>query len=345
MSKASAARRLAAAAAFGGGGLGLFGGSVYGVLTAQAKIARRRIGNAVDAPPDPTGVYGAARPGLPLRLAVLGDSGAAGYGALTAQETFGAFLATGLSDVAGRPVYLHSVAEVGARSCHLERQIPLALAGRPDVCVLIIGANDVTHRVRPSESVRFLQDAVETLRAAGPQVVVGTCPDLGTVQPIAPPLRQLARRWSRLLAAAQTIAAVEAGARSVSLGAILGPEFAAAPSDLFGPDQFHPSPAGYKSCAAAMVPTVAAAVGVVPSDEPAPERGEGVLSLATAAAEAVETTGTEVMRADLAGADHGPRGRWVLLRRRRRRAIPAVVDVDTGDDAVAAAAATELQEN
>ena len=67
VSKASAARRLAAAAALGGGGLGLIGG-VYAVLTAQARIARRRIGKAVEAPPDPTGLYGAELPGPALRL-------------------------------------------------------------------------------------------------------------------------------------------------------------------------------------------------------------------------------------------------------------------------------------
>lgn len=337
MTKASAARRLAAAAAFGGGGLGLVGGSLYGVLTAQAKLARRRIGNATEAPPDPTGLYGAALSGRAIRLAVLGDSGAAGYGALTADETFGAYLATGLSDLAGQPVFLQSVASVGARTRDLEKQLPLALASFPDVCVLLIGANDVTHRVRPSESVRLLQAAVETMREAGPVVVVGTCPDLGTVRPIAPPLRQVARRWSRRLAAAQTMATVEAGGRSVSLGSILGPEFSAAPSELFGPDQFHPSPAGYKSCAAAMLPTVAAAVGVEPDDvvEPEPQRGEGVYALATAAAAAAETSGTEVSRADLAGAELGPRGRWVWLRHRRRHAIRAVGAVDTSADASA----------
>lgn len=335
MSKASAARRLAAAAAFGGTGLGVVGGSLYGVLTAQAKIARRRIGNASTAPPNPTGLYGAALPGRAIRLAVLGDSGAAGYGALTSDETFGAYLATGLSDLARRPVFLHSVAVVGARTRDLERQVALTLAGSPEVCAVIVGTNDVTNRVRPSDSVRLLQEAVETLRAAGPEVVVGTCPDLGTVRPIAPPLRQVARRWSRLLAAAQTMATVEAGGRSVSLGSILGPEFAAAPTDLFGPDQFHPSPAGYRSCAAAMLPTVAAAVGVVPDDaiEPEPQRGEGVYSLATAAAAAAETTGTEVSRANLAGAELGPRGRLVWLRRRRRHAIPPVGAVDTSADA------------
>ncbi len=335
MSKASAARRLAAAAAFGGTGLGLVGASLYGVLTAQAKLARRRIGNATEALPDPDGLYGAHLPGRPIRLAVLGDSGAAGYGALTVDETFGAYLATGLSDLSGRPVYLHSVAKVGARTRSLDKQIPMALASRPEVCALIIGTNDVTHRIRPSESVRLLQEAVETLRASGPEVVVGTCPDLGTIRPIAPPLRQVARRWSRLLAAAQTIATVEAGGRSVSLGSILGAEFAASPSDFFGPDQFHPSPTGYKSCAAAMLPTVAAAVGVVPDDsvELEPRRGEGVYSLATAAAAAADSTGTEVSRASLGGGELGPRGRWVSLRHRRRHAIPPVGDVDTSAEA------------
>ncbi len=337
MSKASAARRLAAAAAFGGTGLGVVGGSLYGVLTAQAMRARRRIGSADEQPPDPSGLYGAELAGPAIRLAVLGDSGAAGYGAVTPDETFGAYLATGLSDLARRPVMLHSFARVGARTQDLDKQIPLALSGDPEVCALIIGTNDVTHRIRPSQSVRLLQEAVEALRLAGVQVVVGTCPDLGTIRPIAPPLRQVARRWSRLLAAAQTIATVEAGGRSVSLGSILGPEFAAAPSDLFGPDEFHPSPAGYKSCAGAMLPTVAAAVGAVPGDavDPEPQRGDGVYALATAAAAAAEETGTEVSRADLTGSDLGPRGRWVWVRRRRRHAIPSVGAVDVSAETVA----------
>ena len=41
--------------------------------------------------------------------------------------------------------------------------------------------------------------------------------------------------------------------RPVSLATILGPEFAAPGSEMFGPDQFHPSPTGYRACAAAML--------------------------------------------------------------------------------------------
>ncbi len=336
MSRADAARKLAAAAVFGGGGLGVVGGSLYGVLLAEALLARRRIGPARSDVPDPSGIYGAWRRGRPIRLAVLGDSGAAGYGADGPKETFGAFLATGLAELANRPVYLHCVAVVGAQTIDLEDQVPHALASLPDVCAMIIGTNDVTHQVRPSHSVRWLQEAVERMRRTGSEVVVGTCPDLGTLRPVAPPLRQVARLWSRRLAAAQTIATVEAGGRSVSLGTILGPEFLASPSDLFGPDQFHPSPAGYRSCAAAMLPTVAAAVGVATGEsvEPEESRGEGVYNLAAAAVAAAESTGTEVSRAEDAGGERGPRGRWVLLRHRRRHAIPDVGEIEPEPQAV-----------
>ena len=329
MSRADAARRVAAAAVFGSGGIGLVGGSLYGFLAAEAKLARYRIGTAIEEVPDPSGIYGARRRGRAIRLSVLGDSGAAGYGASTPKETFGAFLATGLSELADRPVFLHCVAVVGAQTSHLDDQVNRALASLPDVCAVIIGTNDVTHQVLPSHSVRRLQHAVQRMRAAGTEVVIGTCPDLGTLRPVPPPLRQVARLWSRRLAAAQTIATVEAGGRTVSLGSILGPEFAASPADLFGPDQFHPSPAGYRSCAAAMLPTVAAAVGI-PTGEPAEpevERGEGVFNLASAAVAAAESTGTEVSRADVVGGDRAPRGRWVLLRHRRRHVIPEVGEI------------------
>ncbi|MDQ3480804.1 MAG: SGNH/GDSL hydrolase family protein [Actinomycetota bacterium] len=330
MSKASAARRLAATAAYGGTGLGLLGGSLYGVLAAQATLARRRIGNAKVAPPDPSGRYGAGFPGVPVRLAVLGDSGAAGYGATVAAETFGAFLATGLADLARRPVALECYASVGAQTTDLEIQISRALAADPEVCAVIVGTNDVTHRVHPSTSVRALRSAVERLQSMGTQVVVGTCPDLGTIRPVGHPLRLVARTWSRRLAAAQAIAVVEGGGRAVSLATILGPEFEAAPRDMFGPDQFHPSTAGYQSCAAAMLPTVAAAVGVIPADSVAPEaaRGEGVLSLPEAAAAAAASPGTEVSRADVSGGPRRPRGGWAWLRHRRHHPIPAVGGVE-----------------
>jgi len=318
--KAGAARKLASAAALGGGGLSLLGGALYGVLTAQAKLARKAIGPRLESTPDSSGWYGRGRPGPTVKVALIGDSGAAGYGVDAVEETPGALLASGLADQAERRVYLRAIAVVGAQSSDLEGQVSRALPIEPDVAVILIGANDVTHSVLPSQSVRHLGEAVRRLVDAGVAVVVGTCPDLGTVTPIPPPLRQVARSWSRRLAAAQTITVIEAGGRSVSLGSILGPEFAAAPGVFFGPDRFHPSVDGYRSLVAVLLPSVLAAIGLIPDDEAAPQafRGESVLPIAAAAVEAVRTPGTELDGTEVAGQQRGLRGRWVELRHRRR---------------------------
>lgn len=315
------AKKLATAAAYGGGGLSALAAGFYGVLTAEARLARRVIGDTRNEPPrDATGWYGRGRPGPAIKIVLLGDSGAAGYGVERVQDTPGAIVASSVAEQANRRVYLKSLAVVGAESRHLAAQIDLALPIEPDVAVINIGANDVTHRVPPSVSVRHLSGAVRRLRAAGAQVVVGTCPDLGTVTPIVPPLRQVARQLSRKLAAAQAKAIVEAGGRSVSLGDILGPEFAAQPHLFFGPDRFHPSEQGYASLAGVLLPSVLASLGLAPEDETEPQarRGEGVLPLRRAAVEAARTPGTE-LDGTVEGARRGVRGLLVELRHRRRR--------------------------
>jgi lysophospholipase L1-like esterase len=331
--RAATARRVAAAAAYGGGGLGLAGVAAYGLLLGQAKLARRAIPRAVLPPPACAGLYGAEQPGSPITLAVLGDSSAAGYGVVFPRETPGALLATGLAALAGCPVRLVCHAVVGARSAGLPGQTDAVLPERPDVTVIMIGGNDVTQRVRAQDAVRALDQVVRRLRAAGSEVVVGTCPDLGTIRPIQPPLRWIARRSSRILAAAQTIAVVEAGGRSVSLGDLLGPEFLAKPREMFAADRFHPSASGYAAAAAALLPSAAAALGVgdVAEDIPDLVRGEGVLPLAQAAVEAADAAGTEVSATALAGRDRGALGRWAQLRH-RIRLFPAPEDPVAGED-------------
>ncbi|MFJ6212695.1 SGNH/GDSL hydrolase family protein [Streptomyces sp. NPDC092296] len=328
MSRARVARRIAAAAAYGGGGIGLLGVGVVGLLVTEVKFAERAVGALGGEPPKADGVYGGAfadGPGAaspPLVLAFLGDSTAAGLGVLRGHETPGALLAAGLASVAERRVRLVNVALSGARSSDLERQVDLALETVPDVAVIIIGANDVTHRMPLVESVRLLGEAVRRLRAAGCEVVVATCPDLGTIEPVRPPLRWVARRLSRQLAAAQTIAVVEAGARSVSLGSLLGPEFATR-RELFAADRYHPSAQGYATAAMAVLPSLCATLGLWPEEErPDVSRGEVVLPVAVAAAEAAGRAGTEVAAAVRGGSHSVPLGHWALLRNRRRHRLP-----------------------
>lgn len=323
MSRARVARRIAAGAAYGGGSVGLIGAAAVGVVLAEVQLAKRSVGGGT-APHAPIadGRYGTAFAGRgahlePVRFAMLGDSTAAGQGVRRAGQTPAALLASGLAAVAERPVDLRNVALPGAMSDDLDRQVTVLLADSsriPDVCVIMIGANDVTHRMPATQSVRHLATAVRRLRTAGAEVVVGTCPDLGTVEPVYQPLRWLARRVSRQLAAAQTIGVIEQGGRTVSLGELLGPEFAANPRELFGPDNYHPSAEGYATAAMAVLPTLCAVMGLWPeTDHLDASRDEDILPVAKAASAAASEAGTEVT---------GARAPWALLKHRRRRRIP-----------------------
>jgi lysophospholipase L1-like esterase len=293
------------------------GAMITGLLVGQVLIARRTIPVAESPPPRCDGRYGTEHDGPPVTFVVLGDSTAAGYGVDAARHTPGALLAAGLAEQLSRPVHVRCLAVVGARTADLVWQVQRALNLRPDVAVIFTGANDVTHRVPVREAVRDLVWAVRALRGAGAQVVVGTCPDLGTVEPIQPPLRWVARRWGRQMATAQTIAVVEAGGRTVSLGDLLGPAFAADPARMFSFDRYHPSADGYAAAASAVLPTLVAALSDRKVEEPVPlRRGEGVRTLPQAAVEAADRPGTEVSGVKVAGAERGPAGPWAQLRTR-----------------------------
>ena len=340
MGKGRVARKVAAAAAYGGGGASVLGGSFWGLILAEAQLARRAIGNADGDPPNPSGWYGHGRPGPALGIALLGDSSAAGYGVGTVEETPGAHIASGVARTADRRVYLTSVARVGAQTKDLHEQLDRVLPLEPQVAVIFVGANDVTHAVPIRTSVRELDSVLARLRGAGVAAVLATCPDLGTIEPLAPPLKQLARAWSRRLAEAQASTAVEHGARAVAVGSILASEFQRLSDLLFGPDRFHPSAAGYARMSAAVLPTVLAALGLVPDEDADPElhRGEAVLPLDLAVHEAARHPGSSVEPVEEQQGS-GPLGRFAVLRRRRRgpggdveRPSPAPEDDSPGTD-------------
>jgi lysophospholipase L1-like esterase len=343
VTRSATARRLATATAYGGGSLGLGFAALVALLREEARAARRKVEartNKQD-PPSADGIYGHAREkgrAKPLVFVVLGDSTAVGLGVGRATETPGVLVASALAELAERPVRLVRVAVSGAESRELDEQVDRALAERPDVALIMVGANDVTTLTTPAVSVRHLEDAVRRLVDIGCEVVVGTCPDLGTIRPIAQPLRLLARFWSRQMAAAQTIAVVRAGGRTVSLGSVLGPAFASDRS-MFSVDEFHPSAVGYAQAAAVLLPSVADAVGVWPASADRgvrPIRRGTVRPVAQAAARAASRTGTEVQPAEVRGSDTGPRGPWALLRRRRP---PEITTPEQAEESAQAAVA------
>ncbi|PWU57860.1 GDSL family lipase [Micromonospora sp. S4605] len=253
------ARRLGRAAA-----LSLLAGTVGGaaVLAGQAFVARHRqyaqpeLGLALRATVGRTGAP-------PLRLVLLGDSSALGVGVARLDDTIGGQLANLLAEgPSGRQVHLSSVGVSGSRATDLATQVARALLGeRPDVAVILIGANDATSLRRPADAAAYLGAAVHRLREARVEVVVGTCPDLGAVRAIAPPLRQLVGWSGRRIARAQTAAVLDAGGTVVDLATETGPVFRADAGTLCH-DGFHPSADGYRVWAHALLPAVAAAAAV-----------------------------------------------------------------------------------
>jgi lysophospholipase L1-like esterase len=91
--------------------------------------------------------------------------------------------------------------------------------------------------------------------------VVGTCPDLGALTAVPQPLRAMARLASRQLAQAQKEVTLDLGGIAVNLADVVGPFFIAQPDQMFSIDRFHPSGAGYRRTAKAMLPGVLAALG------------------------------------------------------------------------------------
>jgi hypothetical protein len=127
------------------------------------------------------------------------------------------------------------------------------------------------------------------------------------------------------MAAAQTIAVVRAGGRTVSLGDLLGPLFATH-REMFADDQFHPSAAGYAEAATALLPSALDALGLRTRARSASTfTTRRAKPIAKAAAQAASRPGSEV-----AAAEHvSPRRGLVAQLRRRRARGPQLASPET----------------
>jgi len=243
-------------------GTGLLALGARALLRRQAAVARRRIGKPLgERAVAADRVWRRSYEGAPVELVLVGDSIAAGLGAERRKDTLGGRLAKGLALRLRRPVRLRTAAIVGAESGMLAGQLDaLPEDYRPDVAVIVVGGNDITHRIPIPASVHHLEEAIARLRGRGAVVVVGTCPDLGALRPVPQPLRALGSRQSRQLAAAQAVAAERAGAIAVSLRRAVGHVFISHPDEMFSLDRFHPSALGYRRTAEALLPAVVTAL-------------------------------------------------------------------------------------
>ncbi|PLS76094.1 MAG: hypothetical protein CYG61_03920 [Actinobacteria bacterium] len=220
------------------------------VIGVEILLARR--GPDVPGPPaDVSGCLGctAGQGDEPrLRMVWLGDSTAAGVGAAEAGQTLARQVATGL----GRPVQLDVLARSGARVADVvQDQLPAAAALNPDVVLVSVGANDVTHLT----SVASYARSWDRLRVPAPARLVALgIPDMGSPPRLAQPLRALAGwRGRRLDRAGARRVSRDAPATYVDIAGATGPAFRRDPERYFADDRYHPSAEGYRLWAEAVL--------------------------------------------------------------------------------------------
>jgi lysophospholipase L1-like esterase len=198
---------------------------------------------------------------MTIRIAVLGDSIAHGIGATHESETPAARLAAALT-AASLEVEVRVFAAPGAGSRDLAGQVRRASAWGPEVAVIVIGANDLTHQVRPAAAAGDLRAAVRALRSVPAEVVVAPAPDLSVVPGVPAAMRAGVRAASQALRREQVRAVLEEGGRTADASGDTSPAFARDPR-LFSADRFHPSSAGYAVIHEALLPLVLAAARTV----------------------------------------------------------------------------------
>jgi lysophospholipase L1-like esterase len=222
------------------------------VLIFQGMALRRRIPRLPEAA-DPAGTAEGAAPAI--RLAVFGDSTAAGVGAARHQDALGGMLGAAVAARTGRAVSWRAVARSGATSGTARDLVPRLVDGawRPDIIVLLIGVNDLKNlrRLRDwDRDVPALLAAIDQRVGKVPVIVSGMAPVSrfpALPQPMRATMAVRARAMDGLLRRV-------AGDRHVPVDPqIIGNGF-------FAEDGFHPSSSGYRAWADELAGPVVLAV-------------------------------------------------------------------------------------
>ncbi len=217
------------------------------LLAAQGFYVRR----TVPVLPEPSGSrHGTSGAGPRVRLLILGDSAAAGVGAVTQAEALSGQLVARLEN--DRQVTWRLIACSGYTTrgllAHL-REHPLE--GEWDVAVISLGVNDAIQRRSPTRFAADQRELIAGLRESSGvrQVILSGLPPVHRFPALPEPLRwYLGSAATQLDQTLVRIAASEAGCEYLSLAATPEQDVAAAMAS----DGFHPGPPAYALWAAAV---------------------------------------------------------------------------------------------
>ncbi|MGW1997975.1 SGNH/GDSL hydrolase family protein [Embleya sp. NPDC001921] len=216
------------------------------VIAAQALWVRAR---AEYLPPPAGAVTGSAgaEHRNPLRVAVVGESTAAGYGVETHDDGFPGAFARELAARTDSFVEWEVVGQYGATARRIRHRVVPELGDGLHVAVLLAGVNDVLARRSPTDWREDLTAIVDDLCKRAERVAVTGIPPFNTFPSLPNTLaRHLTRRAGALDEVSRRICAERPHATWVRSDDIpVGPEF-------FARDGFHPAAPGYRRWAQAV---------------------------------------------------------------------------------------------
>lgn len=183
--------------------------------------------------------------GSPLAYVVMGDSTAVSQGG-TYSEGYATKTAAFLAR--HHAVRWINVAVSGARASDvLHQQLPLAVKYRPDVVLIAVGANDITHVTNISKVCDYLATTIDMLRQQNPnvQIVLTGSPDMGSIPRFPQPVRWLAGKRTQSLNQAIVLLAQQKQVTFAPIAKQTGSYFREHP-EAFAADKFHPNTEGYE---------------------------------------------------------------------------------------------------
>lgn len=218
-------------------------GALAAALVIGLEAAYAYLRPAPDLPQfDPSGDFG--DPGKPLlRVAVMGDSSVTAPGVGRPEEIWVSRLARWMAE--HRSVQVRSFAVGGSRARDLvETQMTDAIAFRPDLVLVSVGANDVLKGVTARRFEVSLDRLIGELAATGALVVQSGVGDLGSIPRLHPPLRSIVSRRAMIFDEVHWRVAARHGTAVIHQRSD-DPELWYRDRGLFSADLFHVSPAGH----------------------------------------------------------------------------------------------------